>query len=118
MVHQDRKSTRLNSSHVRSSYAVFCVNNTHAAPVPAPASSRVSGMCADDMDTVRPPLVLHDFEPRVTVGLEPVDAVTVTTLMDNVTDVFMPDHVPASRPAPTEIYTLSLHDALPILMVH
>ena len=33
-------------------------------------------------------------------GLEPVDSVTVTTLMDNVTDVFMPDQGPARRVAP------------------
>ena len=44
------------------------------------------------------PWVLHDFEPRVVFDLEPVDAVTVTTLMDNVTDVFMPDQGPARRP--------------------
>jgi len=67
---------------------------------PSPASSRVSDMCADDMDTGGPPPVLHDFEPRVTVDLEPVDAVTVTALMDNVTDVFMPDQGPAHRPPP------------------
>ena len=30
--------------------------------------------------------------------LEPVDWVTVTTLMDNVTDIFMPDQGPARRP--------------------
>ncbi len=30
--------------------------------------------------------------------LEPVDSVTVTTLMDNVTDAFMPDQGPARRP--------------------
>ena len=71
-----------------------------AAPATATASSRVSAMCADDMETGGPPPVLHDFEPRVTVDLEPVDAVTVTTLMDNVTDVFMPDQGPARRPGP------------------
>src|SRR5215472_13868308 len=35
--------------------------------------------------------LLHDFEPSVTFDLDPVDSVTVTTLMDNVTDVFMPE---------------------------
>jgi 7,8-dihydropterin-6-yl-methyl-4-(beta-D-ribofuranosyl)aminobenzene 5'-phosphate synthase len=43
------------------------------------------------------PAVFHDFEPEVLFELEPVDAVTVTTLMDNVTDVFMPDQGPAHR---------------------
>jgi 7,8-dihydropterin-6-yl-methyl-4-(beta-D-ribofuranosyl)aminobenzene 5'-phosphate synthase len=59
-------------------------------------------MCTDDMSTAHlhqpDPRVLHDFEPRVVFGLEPVDAVTVTTLMDNVTDVLMPDQGPARRP--------------------
>src|SRR5919197_2928077 len=44
------------------------------------------------------PHVLHDFEPSVVFYLEPVDSVTVTTLMDNVTDAFMPDQGPARRP--------------------
>src|SRR5436305_7004856 len=37
--HRDRKSTRLNSSHVRISYAVFCLkkkNNHHATTPPQP----------------------------------------------------------------------------------
>jgi 7,8-dihydropterin-6-yl-methyl-4-(beta-D-ribofuranosyl)aminobenzene 5'-phosphate synthase len=59
-------------------------------------------MCTDDMGTAHldqpDPQVLHDFEPRVVFDLEPVDAVTVTTLMDNVTDVLMPDQGPAHRP--------------------
>ena len=57
-------------------------------------------MCTDDTPAghVHPssPL-LHDFEPSVTFDLDPVDSVTVTTLMDNVTDVFMPDQGPAHR---------------------
>jgi 7,8-dihydropterin-6-yl-methyl-4-(beta-D-ribofuranosyl)aminobenzene 5'-phosphate synthase len=44
------------------------------------------------------PHVLHDFDPGVVFDLEPVDSVTVTTLMDNVTDIFMPDQGPARRP--------------------
>ena len=59
-------------------------------------------MCTDDMPTAHlhqpDPQVLHDFEPRVVLDLEPVDSVTVTTLMDNVTDAFMPDQGPAHRP--------------------
>ena len=41
--------------------------------------------------------VLRDFEPPVMFDLEPVDAVAVTTLMDNVTDFSMPDQGPAHR---------------------
>jgi 7,8-dihydropterin-6-yl-methyl-4-(beta-D-ribofuranosyl)aminobenzene 5'-phosphate synthase len=44
--------------------------------------------------------VLHDFEPAVEIALEPVDSVTVTTLIDNVTDIFMPDQGPARRAGP------------------
>jgi 7,8-dihydropterin-6-yl-methyl-4-(beta-D-ribofuranosyl)aminobenzene 5'-phosphate synthase len=43
--------------------------------------------------------VRHDFEPDVEIELDPVDAVVVTTLMDNVTDSLMPDQGPARRPA-------------------
>src|SRR5690242_942139 len=42
--------------------------------------------------------VLHEVEPPAVFDLEPVDSVLVTTLMDNVTDVFMPDQGPAHRP--------------------
>ncbi|HEY7143341.1 MAG TPA: MBL fold metallo-hydrolase, partial [Streptosporangiaceae bacterium] len=41
--------------------------------------------------------LLHDFDPGVVFDLEPVDAVTVTALMDSVTDIFMPDQGPARR---------------------
>jgi 7,8-dihydropterin-6-yl-methyl-4-(beta-D-ribofuranosyl)aminobenzene 5'-phosphate synthase len=59
-------------------------------------------MCTDDTPAghVHPAPLLHDFEPSVTFDLEPVDSVTVTTLMDNVTDIFMPDQGPAHRPPP------------------
>src|SRR5690606_39430211 len=30
---EDRKSTRLNSSHVKNSYAVFCLKNNNIAPI-------------------------------------------------------------------------------------
>ena len=61
-------------------------------------------MCVDD-SAAGQHLVLHDFEPEVEIALEPVDSVVVTTLMDNLTDVLMPDQGPAKRagvrPAPT-----------------
>jgi 7,8-dihydropterin-6-yl-methyl-4-(beta-D-ribofuranosyl)aminobenzene 5'-phosphate synthase len=44
--------------------------------------------------------VLHDFEPDVEIVLDPVDSVVVTTLIDNVTDVLMPDQGPARRVGP------------------
>ncbi len=38
---------------------------------------------------------------RLTIPLEPVDSLTVTTVVDNVFDVFMPDQGPAHRLSPT-----------------
>jgi len=59
-------------------------------------------VCSDDTHADHlhgpDPRVLHDFEPGMLFDLEPVDSVVVTTLMDNVTDVFMPDQGPARRP--------------------
>jgi len=61
-------------------------------------------MCTDDASGGHPqpagPQVWHDFEPRVAFDLEPVDSVTVTTLMDNLTDALMPDQGAAHRPVP------------------
>jgi 7,8-dihydropterin-6-yl-methyl-4-(beta-D-ribofuranosyl)aminobenzene 5'-phosphate synthase len=57
-------------------------------------------MCTDDGPGGQFPTLRHDFEPATTIGLEPVDSVVVTTLMDNVTDIFMPDQGPARRPRP------------------
>ena len=41
--------------------------------------------------------VLHDVEPVIEIDLEPVDSVVVTTLMDNLIDLWMPDQGPARR---------------------
>jgi 7,8-dihydropterin-6-yl-methyl-4-(beta-D-ribofuranosyl)aminobenzene 5'-phosphate synthase len=57
-------------------------------------------MCADDSPGGYPPAVLHDTESTIQIELEPVDSVVVTTLMDNVTDIFMPDQGPARRAGP------------------
>src|SRR5215510_5720243 len=84
--HADRKSTRLNSSHVAISYAVFCLKkkttwrqtlSSTASPL-ASAFSRISG---------------------TPVGHPPYRRTHVFFFNDTAT---------------TEIYTLSLHDALPI----
>jgi 7,8-dihydropterin-6-yl-methyl-4-(beta-D-ribofuranosyl)aminobenzene 5'-phosphate synthase len=39
-------------------------------------------------------------EPRLRIPLEPVDSLEITTLVDNVFDVFMPDQGPAHRVSP------------------
>ncbi len=56
-------------------------------------------MCVDHS---APPgqAVLHQVEPAETIQLEPVDSVEITTVMDNLTDVFMPDQGPARPGGP------------------
>jgi 7,8-dihydropterin-6-yl-methyl-4-(beta-D-ribofuranosyl)aminobenzene 5'-phosphate synthase len=59
-------------------------------------------MCSDDTPAHHASAsghnVFHDVEPTTIFDLEPVDSVTVTTLMDNVTDALMLDQGPAHRP--------------------
>src|SRR5258708_34179957 len=57
-------------------------------------------MCVDESPQHNPHRVLHDVGPIEVLDLEPVDAVTVTTLMDNSLDLFMPDQGPAHRVGP------------------
>jgi 7,8-dihydropterin-6-yl-methyl-4-(beta-D-ribofuranosyl)aminobenzene 5'-phosphate synthase len=57
-------------------------------------------MCVDHSPPAGGPAVLHDVGPVPRIDLEPVDSVEITTLMDNVTDVVMPDQGPARRPGP------------------
>ncbi|MGE5286125.1 MAG: MBL fold metallo-hydrolase [Micromonosporaceae bacterium] len=57
-------------------------------------------MCDVDSGASHVPSLRHDFEPAVEINLEPVDSVVVTALMDNVTDIFMPDQGPARRAGP------------------
>src|SRR5476649_2096398 len=85
-LHADRKSTRLNSSHTVTSYAVFCLKKKKS----------------------RPPWVLCGiaslplkYPDRTCVVASPRPARPRSSFFFNDT-------------ATTEIYTLSLHDALPI----
>jgi 7,8-dihydropterin-6-yl-methyl-4-(beta-D-ribofuranosyl)aminobenzene 5'-phosphate synthase len=57
-------------------------------------------MCVDHSPPAGRPAVRHNVGPVPQVVLEPVDAVEITALMDNVTDIFMPDRGPARRPGP------------------
>ena len=55
-------------------------------------------MCTDDgPGPSAASAILHDVEPVLQIDLEPVDSVVVTTVMDNLTDMFMPDQGPARR---------------------
>jgi len=49
-------------------------------------------VCTDDsLPVVTSADIRFDAELATTIPLEPVDSVVVTTLMDNVTDIFMPN---------------------------
>lgn len=54
-------------------------------------------MCVDNSPAGSARPILQSAEPRERIGLEPVDSVEITTLMDNITDIFMPDQGPARR---------------------
>src|SRR6266446_1293849 len=82
---RDRKSTRLNSSHLVISYAVFCLKKKNKAPVRDYPGVH-DGLC----------------------GLRFIAQAFVSSLAGSVFLFFFNDT------ATTEIYTLSLHDALPI----
>ncbi len=57
-------------------------------------------MCEDHSQLPPLPPVLHEVEVKQPIPLQAVDSVQITTLMDNVTDVFMPDQGPAHRYGP------------------
>src|SRR5271167_105458 len=96
---RDRKSTRLNSSHVSISYAVFCLKKKQVwRASPSPPTAPI------------PPLSQRD-----------TFAVNVFRVRDGVAELGRAEHTDGPRlvfffndTATTEIYTLSLHDALPI----
>src|SRR6266511_3251552 len=93
---RDRKSTRLNSSHVKISYAVFCLKKKNkgldvGVVAEKKALGQLDGVALDCVDVVA-------------AGVEAVAGRALSVLVC----FFFTD------PPPTEIYTLSLHDALPI----
>src|ERR1039457_5851790 len=96
----DRKSTRLNSSHLVISYAVFCLKKKKQqrnGPSMAEPVSDGIGYCHSAADT---PVAVH----RGTPSLVPLSCACLFFFFF----FFFNDT------ATTEIYTLALHDALPI----
>jgi len=57
-------------------------------------------MCEGGPAQHRPATASLGRDPEVTIPLQPVDSVELLTLIDNVTDVFMPDQGPAKRVGP------------------
>src|SRR6266511_2638645 len=97
----DRKSTRLNSSHVKISYAVFCLKKKKTVSVVflTHRQRARSGTLHDDR------AVPHERPHR---RLREVEVCECMRFELGTSFFFFNDT------ATTEIYTLSLHDALPI----
>src|SRR6266496_2375221 len=91
---RDRKSTRLNSSHVEISYAVFCLKKKkNPGPLPVDAGTQTPAC--------RLVVRLHLVGANPNLQIVGLEEFPVKFFFFNDT-------------ATTEIYTLSLHDALPI----
>src|SRR6202043_3973056 len=92
LAREDRKSTRLNSSHVRISYAVFCLKkNREHIPVPFQTRTSLAGMN---------PAYGVDFDDVYEQGGRHPGKVNYLVFFFN-------------DPAPAEISPLSLHGAFP-----
>src|SRR6266704_100247 len=89
---RDRKSTRLNSSHVSISYAVFCLKNKN---YPLSFLSKYIKKRGIQFTVQKSALMTSAIK-------------SPTSKYKNSVFFFFKDR------APTKIYTLSLHDALPI----
>src|SRR5579871_4381998 len=86
----DRKSTRLNSSHVEISYAVFCLKKKNKCGTAVYSHQQTTNAA-----------------PQTECALSPLDRILRQPPLTRHNFFF-------NEPATTEIYTLSLHDALPI----
>src|SRR3989337_1405013 len=100
MPYQDRKSTRLNSSHGSISYAVFCLKK------------KKKELLRQDGAVLDIDLYLSAFRPenatQLTIERRECKLKAFSSEMKVCFIFFFNDT------ATTEIYTLSLHDALPI----
>src|SRR6266496_1829969 len=97
---RDRKSTRLNSSHVEISYAVFCLKKKRHSHPPFPMQYSINQpYLIDTLMLIAAFAHVHQLNSL----LPPLEHV------GPMVGVFF-----FNDPATTDIYTLSLHDALPI----
>src|SRR6267143_1488208 len=97
---QDRKSTRLNSSHSSISYAVFCLKKKK----PLAAIS----MVRDQIHALMPNIPVAEVASMEQLLARSLSRARFSMLLLSIFVFFF------IVPATTEIYTLSLHDALPI----
>src|SRR5438105_1691024 len=84
---RDRKSTRLNSSHEWISYAVFCLKKKKKK---------------------------YKMWWRMTIECSRLELILLLLLFSSISCVYFFIFFFFTHPSTTEIYTLSLHDALPI----
>src|ERR1022692_3540105 len=99
----DRKSTRLNSSHLVVSYAVFCLKKKNCANhLVSLARAPPRASHCHQRDPARP---MFDARLPPQFFLEAIELLFVFAFFFFFNDT-----------ATTEIYPLSLHDALPILL--
>src|SRR6266571_1265862 len=98
---RDRKSTRLNSSHMSISYAVFCLKKKTKARTVLFVLNDTFSDTATDLVRPLPLAIMRAHASSGALGL-------LKAGFDLSPFFFFNDT------APTEIYTLSLHDALPI----
>src|SRR5215475_83269 len=100
-VSADRKSTRLNSSHVKISYAVFCLKKKNQlARLRGPAMARPDLLKHISRDAAGRALPFQALEH---LGFSPKEH------LEPLAQFFVFHYTPT-----TQIHTLSLHDALPI----
>src|SRR2546427_491634 len=99
---QDRKSTRLNSSHSQISYAVFCLKKKNNRQQPARDVSLAATTHASRCTAPHTSTILANFTLSLYLHLAKHELPSLSFFF------FFNDT------ATTEIYTLSLHDALPI----
>src|ERR1039458_3813811 len=99
--YRDRKSTRLNSSHLGISYAVFCLKK-----------KKKNTLRSDTSEVITPATHNSDWSPRLSARCAVVDRCAPLLLFMFVGFFFF--FFFFNDTATTEIYTLSLHDALPI----
>src|SRR5437667_403306 len=112
----DRKSTRLNSSHITISYAVFCLKKKKQTQNQRYGSSHI-GATAKDISNV-----VTDAASGVVDIFHGIDKAVADTWnnfwkdgkADGIGSNLSMKYFFFNDTATTEIYTLSLHDALPI----
>src|SRR5690242_19945510 len=122
----DRKSTRLNSSHMSISYAVFCLNKKKTCRGNQPEQRLFTG-AGTGLDNVEdlPGFVSMQLIDQATVNVQAVMVAALVTAQrsENAIGLLHENRVGTRRhtkpfffnhAATSQIYTLSLHDALPI----